>query len=68
MIMRMFKELRRGLNEHSEKFEVFNKELKNIKKNQAEMKNAITEIGNTLEGIKSISDDTDETDHRGGRQ
>ena len=44
MIMRMFKELRRGLNEHSEKFEVFNKELKNIKNNQAEMKNRIAEM------------------------
>lgn len=36
MIMKMFKELGRRLDEHSEKLEVFNKELKNIKRNKDE--------------------------------
>ena len=35
----MFKQLRRKLDEKIKKSEVFNKELENIKKNQAEMKN-----------------------------
>ena len=33
-----------------------NKEIKNIEKNQSEMKNSITEIKNTLEGIYSRPD------------
>ena len=33
MIIKMFKQLRRKLNEQIEKSEVFNKELENIKKN-----------------------------------
>ena len=36
MIIKMFKELWRRLDEHSEKLEVFNKELKNIKRNKDE--------------------------------
>ena len=36
----------------SEKLEVFNKELENIKNSQTEM-NTITEMKNTLEGINS---------------
>ena len=33
--------------------EIFNKEIKNIKKHQSEMNNSITEVKNTLEGINS---------------
>ena len=44
-IIKMFSELRRRMDEHSEKI---NKELGNIKKNQTEMKNAITEIKSAL--------------------
>ena len=44
MIIKMLKELRRRMDEQSEKIEVFNKVLENIKKNQTEMKNTITEI------------------------
>ena len=33
-IIEKLKELRRWMDEHSEKLEVFNKELENIKKNQ----------------------------------
>ena len=45
MIVKMLKELRKRLDEQSEKLEVFNKELHNIEKNQAEMKKTtITEI------------------------
>ena len=59
MIIKMFKELRRRLDEQSEKLEVFNKEFKNIKKNQTEMKNTMTETKNTLEGVNSILNDTE---------
>ena len=41
MIIKMFKELRRRMDEHSEKF---NKELETIKKTQTEVKNTLTEI------------------------
>ena len=44
MIIKMFKELRRGLQEQKRRFEVFNKELENVTKNQTEMKNTITEM------------------------
>ena len=47
MIVKMFKQLRTKLDEQIEKLEVFNKELENIKKNQAEMKNTITKMKNT---------------------
>ena len=53
MIVKMFQALRRRLDEQGEKLGVFNKGLKNIKKNKTEMKNTITEIKNTLEGISS---------------
>ena len=42
------------------KLGVFNKELENVKNNQIEMNNMITEIKNTLEGINSRLDDTEE--------
>ena len=45
------------MDEHSEKF---NKELENIKKNQTELKSAITEIKNTPESINSRLHDTKE--------
>ena len=51
MIVKMFKELRRRLNEQSEKLDVFNGELRNINKNRIEMKSAITEMNNTLKGF-----------------
>ena len=38
MIIKMHSELKRRMNEHSE----FSKELENIKKNQRELKNTIT--------------------------
>ena len=41
MIIKMLNELRRRMDKHSENF---NKELENIKKNQTELKNIITEI------------------------
>ena len=54
----MFKELRRRLNEQGEKLEVFNRELRNINKNRIEMKNAITEMNNTLKGFNSKLNNT----------
>ena len=60
IIIKMFKELRRRLDEQSEKLKVFNKELENIKRKQKEIKNIITEIKSTLEGINSRLDDTEE--------
>ena len=41
MIIKMLKELGRRLDKHSENF---NKELDNIKRSQAKVKNAITDI------------------------
>lgn len=49
-IVKMIKGLRRRMNAQS-KLEVFNTELENIKNNQAELNNTITEMKNTLEGI-----------------
>ena len=43
-----------------EKLEVFNKELENIKNNQKQVKNIITEIKDTLEGINCRLNDTEE--------
>ena len=43
VIIKMIKELRRRMDPQSQKL-VFNKEFKNIKKNQTEIKNTITEI------------------------
>ena len=51
----------------SEKLEVFNKEFKNIKNNQREMKDTITEMKNTLEGISSRLNDTEEMNQWAGR-
>ena len=44
MTVKILKELRRRMDEHSENF---NKELENIKKNKTELKNTITEMKNT---------------------
>ena len=41
MILKMIKELRRRMDEHSEKF---NKELEDIENNQTDLKKTITEI------------------------
>ena len=46
----MLTELGTRIDEHSENF---NKELKNIKKNQSELNYTITEIKNSLEGMNS---------------
>ena len=43
-----------------EKLEVFKKELENIKNKQKQMKNIITEIKDTLEGINCRLNDTEE--------
>ena len=59
MIIKMLKELRRRTDEHSEKLEVSNKELENIKKNQTEMKEIIIKMKNTLKGINNRLDDTE---------
>ena len=58
MIVKMFTELRRILNEQGEKLEVFNRELRSINKSRIEMKNAITEMNNTLKGFNSKLDNT----------
>ena len=44
MIVKMIKELGMGMDVQSEKSEVFNKELENIKNNKREMKNTIIEM------------------------
>ena len=53
----MLTDLGKRIDGHSENF---NEELENIKKNQSDLKNTITETENTLEGINSILDDTEE--------
>ena len=60
MIVKTVKDLARRMDAQSEKSEVFNKELENIKNNQTEMKNTITEMKNTLEGINSRLNDSEE--------
>ena len=47
MIIKMIKELGKIMNAQSSKSEVINKELENIKSNQPEMENTITEMKNT---------------------
>ena len=44
IIIKMIKELRRRMDEQNEKLEFFKKDLENIKKNQTDMKNTISEI------------------------
>ena len=44
MVIKMIKGLGRRMDSQSEKLDVFNKELENIKKNQKEMRNTITEM------------------------
>ena len=53
----MTTELGKRIDEYSENF---NKELENVKKNQSQLKNAITEIKITLKRIKSRLDDREE--------
>ena len=57
MVIKMFTEPGERIEEHSGNF---NKELENIKKNQLEQKNVLTEMKNTLEGINSRLGDTQE--------
>ena len=56
VIIRVLTKLGRIMDWHSDKF---NKGLENIRKNQSEPKNTITEMKNTLEGINSRLDDTE---------
>ena len=53
----MLTELGKRIDEHSESF---NKELENIRKNQLELENKITEMKTILEGINSRLGDTEE--------
>ena len=57
MIIKMLSELKRRMNEHCEKF---NKELENIKKTQTAEEYNNWNLKNTLEGINSRLDDTEE--------
>ena len=56
----MIKDLGRKMDAHTEKLEVFNRELENMEKIQTEMKNKITETQDTLEGINSWLNDAEE--------
>ena len=53
----MLTHIRRRLDEHSD---LVNKVLQNIKKNQSEMKNTILEMRNSLEGLNSRVEDTEQ--------
>ena len=59
MMVKIIKDIGRRLYDQIEKLEVSNKELEHVK-NQTEMKNIITEMKNTLEGINIRLDDTKE--------
>lgn len=50
-IIKMLSELRRRMDEYSDKFK---KESENLKKNLTELRSTITEMKNTPEGIDSI--------------
>ena len=57
MDIMMLSELEKRTDEHSENF---NEKLENREKNQSELKNKIMEMKNSLEGINSRVDDTEE--------
>ena len=48
MVIKMIKEFRRWMDIQSEKLEVFNKQLENIKNHETELKNKINQMKNTL--------------------
>ena len=50
LIVKMIQELRWRMHAQSEKLVFLNKELENIKNNEIELKNTITEMKSTLEG------------------
>ena len=58
-ILKMIKEIGRGMHTHNEKLEAFNSELENIQNYQIGMKNK-TKMKNTLEIMKSRLSDTEE--------
>ena len=60
MTVKMIKELGRRMDTQSEKSEIFNKELENIKNNQTELKNTITEMKNKQDGINSRLNEAEE--------
>lgn len=49
VIEKTIKELRRWTDAQTEKLEVFNKDFENIKKNQTEWKNTMTEVKNSID-------------------
>ena len=55
----MIKELMRRMDAQNKRSEVIYKELENTKNNQSKVKNAITEMKNTREGIKSRLNSTE---------
>lgn len=57
MVIRMLTELGRRMNEYSRSFYI---EIVNIRKNESELKNKITEMKNTPDGINNRLDDTEE--------
>ena len=56
----MIKELGRRMDGQNEKLEASEKELENIKNNQTDREDTITEMKNTLEGINCRLNDTEE--------
>ena len=49
MIIKIIKELRKRTDEQSHKQAFLNKDLENIKKNQTDLKNMVSEVKSTLE-------------------
>jgi len=52
MMIKVVKELKRRLDEQSEKLEIFNR-IRKYLKSQTELNSAITEVKNSLKGVNS---------------
>ena len=59
VMINVVKELKRRLDEQSEKLEIFNR-IRKYKKSQTELNSTITEVKNSLKGVNSRLDDTEE--------
>ena len=59
VMIKVVKELKRRLDEQSEKLEIFNR-IRKYKKSQTELNSTITEVKNSLKGVNSRLDDTEE--------
>ena len=59
MMIKVVKELKTRLDEQSEKLDIFNR-IRKYLKSQTELSSTITEVKNSLKGVNSRLDDTEE--------